>query len=159
MANIWEKAISILAGNLNLGRSYLITTVQNMTFFAYWSRRDCIIESDRAYSKNFSPNKISPYSAEVVKFRGRHRKQISIIMINPLIWGILEIFVLVTPPRLSEISEKNWSTKAKPFLTSHLWYKAMLKVWRKSWEPFRIYQLTNTANPAQFHKLWLNWLS
>ena len=24
MANIWEKAISILAGNLNLGRSYLI---------------------------------------------------------------------------------------------------------------------------------------
>ena len=27
MANIWEEAISILAGNLNLGRSYLITTV------------------------------------------------------------------------------------------------------------------------------------
>ena len=27
MANIWEKAISILAGNLNSGRSYLITTV------------------------------------------------------------------------------------------------------------------------------------
>jgi hypothetical protein len=28
MANIREKAISILAGNLNLGRSYLITTVK-----------------------------------------------------------------------------------------------------------------------------------
>ena len=27
MANIWEKAISILAGNLNLGLSYLITAV------------------------------------------------------------------------------------------------------------------------------------
>ena len=27
MARIWEKAISILAGNLNLGRSYLITAV------------------------------------------------------------------------------------------------------------------------------------
>ena len=27
MANLWEKIISILAGNLNLGRSYLITTV------------------------------------------------------------------------------------------------------------------------------------
>ena len=25
-----------------------------------------------------------------------------------------------TLPRLSEISKKNWSTKAKPFLTSHL---------------------------------------
>ena len=27
MATIWEKAISILAGNLNSGRSYLITAV------------------------------------------------------------------------------------------------------------------------------------
>ena len=27
MANIWEKAISTLAGNSNLGHSYLITTV------------------------------------------------------------------------------------------------------------------------------------
>ena len=27
MANIWERDISILAGNLNLGRSYLITAV------------------------------------------------------------------------------------------------------------------------------------
>ena len=27
MANIWEKSISILAGNLNSGLSYLITTV------------------------------------------------------------------------------------------------------------------------------------
>ena len=32
MANIWEKAISILAGNLNLGRSYLITTVRMLIF-------------------------------------------------------------------------------------------------------------------------------
>ena len=28
MANIWEKAISILPGNLNSGRSYLITAVK-----------------------------------------------------------------------------------------------------------------------------------
>ena len=31
MANIWEKYISILAGNLNSGLSYLITTVQSKT--------------------------------------------------------------------------------------------------------------------------------
>ena len=55
-----------------------------------------------------------------------------------------DIEICYTPPRPSEISEKNWSTLLKPFLTSHLWYKAMLKVWRKSWEPFRIYQLTST---------------
>ena len=30
MANIWENAISILAGNLNMGHSYLITTVINV---------------------------------------------------------------------------------------------------------------------------------
>ena len=36
MANISEKAISILAGNLNLGHSYLITTVQDEKFmFAF----------------------------------------------------------------------------------------------------------------------------
>ena len=36
MANIWEKAILILAGNLNFGCSYLITTVFNgdLTFVA-----------------------------------------------------------------------------------------------------------------------------
>ena len=34
MANIWEKAISIFAGNLNLGRSYLFTTVRCKN----WSR-------------------------------------------------------------------------------------------------------------------------
>ena len=33
MANIWEKAILILAGNLNLGLSYLITTVQSSLWF------------------------------------------------------------------------------------------------------------------------------
>ena len=30
MANIWEKAISILAGNLNSGLSYLFTTVHKI---------------------------------------------------------------------------------------------------------------------------------
>ena len=29
MASTWEKAISILAGNLNSGRSYLITAVKS----------------------------------------------------------------------------------------------------------------------------------
>ena len=68
------------------------------------------------------------------------------------------LFILYTPTRSSEISEKNWSTKAKPFLTSHLWCKAILKVWRKSWKPFRIYQLTSTANPAIICEIWLDWL-
>ena len=53
---------------------------------------------------------------------------------------------------------KNWRVKARPVLTPHLWYKAMLKVWRKSWESFRIYQLTSTANLVQFTQLWPNWL-
>ena len=33
MASIWEKAVSILAGNLNSGLSYLITTVELYTNF------------------------------------------------------------------------------------------------------------------------------
>ena len=35
IASIWEKAISILAGNLNSGRSYLITAVQNKFLFSF----------------------------------------------------------------------------------------------------------------------------
>ena len=69
-----------------------------------------------------------------------------------------DIEIWYTPPRPSEISEKNWNTKAKPFLTSHLWYKAMLKVWRKSCESFKFYHLTNTDNQAQIWKLWPDWL-
>ena len=61
-------------------------------------------------------------------------------------------------PKPSDINEKDWSTKANPFLTSHLWYKSMLKVWRKSWEPFRIYQLTSTANPVIICEIGLDWL-
>ena len=34
---------------------------------------------------------------------------------------------LITPPRLSEISMKNWRAKMKPVLTPHI-CKAMLKV-------------------------------
>ena len=42
MGNHWEKAISILEGNLNLGRSYLITTVINQmkkVIIYLWFRR------------------------------------------------------------------------------------------------------------------------
>ena len=45
-----------------------------------------------------------------------------------------------TQPRQSEISMKNWRAKVKPVLIPNLWYKSMLKVWRKLWEPFRIYR-------------------
>ena len=65
----------------------------------------------------------------------------------------------LTTPRPSEISEKKWSTKAKPFLTSHLWSEAMLKVWTKSWEPSKIYQLPSTDNPVKFHQLWHSFAS
>ena len=34
-----------------------------------------------------------------------------------------------TPPRLSEISIKNWRAKVKPVLTPNLW--DMLKVWKQ----------------------------
>ena len=46
--------------------------------------------------------------------------------------------------------------KGEPFLTPHLRYKGMLKVWGTSWEPFIIYQLTSTAISAQITQSWLN---
>jgi hypothetical protein len=38
-----------------------------------------------------------------------------------------KILIVHTPPRLSEISMKNWRATVKPVLTPHLWYKAMVK--------------------------------
>ena len=41
---------------------------------------------------------------------------------------------LATPARPSVRNKwEKLEHKPKPFLTSHLWYEAMLKVWRKSW--------------------------
>ena len=88
-----------------------------------------------------------------------HRKQLKALFFikNLSMNGTWSKDITHTPPRPSEISEKSWSTTVKPFLTSHLWYKAMLKVWRKSWEPFRIYQLTSTANLAKICEIGLDW--
>ena len=37
MANIWEKNISILAGNLNSGLTYPITTVMDAESYQWWA--------------------------------------------------------------------------------------------------------------------------
>ena len=47
MANIWEKAISILAGNLNSGLSYLITTVNMGNAFGLKLHNHKIVTSSR----------------------------------------------------------------------------------------------------------------
>ena len=42
--------------------------------------------------------------------------------------ALLKSHVCNTPPRLSEISKKNWRIKVKPFAKLHSWYKVMLEV-------------------------------
>ena len=42
MPCIWEKAISILAGNLNSGRTYLITAVIGFSFGKYHFAKTCL---------------------------------------------------------------------------------------------------------------------
>ena len=37
--------------------------------------------------------------------------------------------------------------------------KLMLKIWKRSWEPFRSYLLNSTANPAHFHSNWTHIIS
>ena len=54
MASIWEKAISILAGNLNSGRSYLITTVNllfgmDFTFFFWVNSGQSFLHNQLSY--------------------------------------------------------------------------------------------------------------
>ena len=47
MANIWEKAKSILSGNLNSGLSHLITTVWTVCRNIFWSQWVCSLLSLR----------------------------------------------------------------------------------------------------------------
>ena len=50
MANIREKAISILVGNLNLGRSYFITTVMEGKMKKYEIYREIVVILKDLYS-------------------------------------------------------------------------------------------------------------
>ena len=56
----------------------------------------------------------------------------------------------VTPPNSEIICGQNVSRKVVCGIILFFEKKAMLKIWKKSWEPFRSYLLNSTANPAQF---------
>ena len=40
------------------------------------------------------------------------------------------------------------------WVLNEIFQKNILKIWKKSWEPFRSYLLNSTANPANFHPNW-----
>ena len=56
MANIWEKAISILAGNLNSGLSNLIKSVLN-TYLPFGQVSDATNETPRNKKGSMIPNR------------------------------------------------------------------------------------------------------
>ena len=40
------------------------------------------------------------------------------------------------------------------WVLNEIFQKNILKIWKKSWEPFRSYLLNSTANPAHFYPNW-----
>ena len=48
------------------------------------------------------------------------KRNYDIKIVGALYSMLINDYVIYTPPRPSEISEKNWSTNPKTFLTSHL---------------------------------------
>ena len=61
MANIWKKAISILAGNLNLGRSYLIiyNCIIMFTFIGGAGWLQVRLPSNRKFLLNLDPCRLN----------------------------------------------------------------------------------------------------
>ena len=59
-----------------------------------------------------------------------------------------------TPPNSEIICGQNVSTKVVCGIIFFFEKKAMLKIWKKSWVPFRSYLLNSTANPAHLHSNW-----
>ena len=75
MASIWEKAISILAGNLNSGHSYLITAVRTMhfifhlqvEFFSHFQIDNfCHFKFSHSRRNSFGPKRQIVYRQKVV---------------------------------------------------------------------------------------------
>ena len=60
-----------------------------------------------------------------------------------------------TPPNSEIICGRNVSTKVVCGIILFFEKKAMLKIWKKSWVPFRSYLLNSTANPAHLHSNWV----
>ena len=60
----------------------------------------------------------------------------------------------ITPPNSEIICGRNVSTKVVCGIILFFEKKAMPKIWKKSWVPFRSYLLNSTANPAQFECKW-----
>ena len=59
-----------------------------------------------------------------------------------------------TPPNSEIICVQNVGTKVVCGIIFFNLKKIMLKIWKRSWEPFRSYLLNSTANPAHFHSNW-----
>ena len=52
------------------------------------------------------------------------------------------------------ICGQNVGTKVVCGMLLFIEKEAMLKIWKKSWVPFRSYLLNSTANPAHLHSNW-----
>ena len=65
-----------------------------------------------------------------------------------------QIVFNITPPNSEIICGRNVSTKVVCGIILFFEKKAMLKIWKKSWVPFRSYLLNSTANPAHLHSNW-----
>ena len=59
-----------------------------------------------------------------------------------------------TPSDSEIICGQNVGTKVVCGMILFFEKKAMLKIWKKSWVPFRSYLLDSTANPAHLHSNW-----
>ena len=60
----------------------------------------------------------------------------------------------ITPPNSEIICGQNVGTKVVCGINFFFEKKAILKIWKKSWVPFRSYLLNRTANPAHLHSNW-----
>ena len=70
-------------------------------------------------------------------------------------WGnwIKKCRSFTTLPTAEILSGKNaWAFLVCGFLMKS--FKKILKIWKKSWEPFGSYLLNSTANSAHFHPNW-----
>ena len=62
--------------------------------------------------------------------------------------------ILITLPTAEILSGKKCVGISGFWVLNEIIQKNILKIWKKSWEPFGSYQLNSTANSAHFHPNW-----
>ena len=75
-------------------------------------------------------------------------------LVTPFVMKVLELSSMIWPNSCYSAMEGKLNFFKSWYFHVVVFYKVLLKIWKRSWEPFRSCLLNSTANPVHFHQNW-----